>query len=133
MNQPLRHVYLPEKHRQSILYMYHCHKLNRKCEATVRAWDQGNWIEVSNVRVTHHEATNHAVISVSSIGRDMPALLRKTTRDLHQQAIKTITLELPASHPAAPFICLEAEQLGYTWNGLAFEVFPSGDALCYKL
>jgi serine/threonine-protein kinase RsbW len=111
-----RTVYAPPHHRAVIERVYRHGAFPRD----VRAPGAGEAGDASHaaVRVDAYPGWSEASIRVTAYGPDLPDLVRARLRELCQQRVDWICVDLPLSHPGAARCCASLEALGFFFAGV---------------
>lgn len=121
-------VYAPAQHRAIIERIYEELRAPAEFRDEDTAWTAE--AESGRVEVSYHTQMDSGMIKVREIGQDTDAELRRATHDLFRvTGAEMISLELPLAHPGTPWLCREAEALGYFFCGVGPSFAEDGDAL----
>ncbi|MHC1707360.1 MAG: ATP-binding protein [Bacteroidales bacterium] len=113
--EPQRTIYLPEKHKPILTHIIHRMKLNREFgTASLPAELQDNSIILSKIR----PEWGHAIITVSEYGKDFTLAMKSLLRDVKNQNISSIYIDLLLGKPATPHFYDELESLGFSFSCL---------------
>lgn len=121
-----RAVFLPARHRDTILQLYQVLGLQRS------VGDPGPAIRPpsgpSQINLDVIESDRAADIDVTHLGDGLIVLLRKTLRRLCVQGVMSILVRLPLEEPATPAMVPLLEDLGFFFAGI-LPLTRIGDAL----
>jgi len=126
-DEPERVVYPPASHREIVEKIYRRGNFRRILkEPSIR--ELPSTPERSRVEVRVVPDVGSAFIRVCDIGRDLRALVRTHLREMCENRIECICLDLPLSDPATGGACSVLEELGFSFSGIIPELF-GGDVL----
>jgi serine/threonine-protein kinase RsbW len=126
-DEPERVVYPPPSHRDMVERIYRRGNFRR----IVKEPSHGEMPappDRSRVEVRVVPDVGRASIRVCDCGVDLRALVKAHLREMCENRIECICLDLPLSDPAAAAACSAMEELGFSFSGVIPELF-NGDML----
>ena len=125
--EPERVIYPPLQHRHMIQRIYEHAKLARRmADGACPALPESGESALVDVKV--NAEWGFAFMRISGFGHDLQDIVRVRLQELCLARIDCIYIDLPLSHPSAPFSCSALEILGFSFVGLIPEM-QDGDIL----
>jgi len=123
--EPHRIIYVPEKHKAAILTMINRIGMNREFgEANLDTALASNTLIHSRIR----PEWGHAVISVEEYGEDFVGVTKALLRQIKNQNIAAIFIDLPLGHASTPHFYAELEHMGFSFSAYVPE-HEDGDVI----
>lgn len=123
--EPLRKIYLPSTHKEMLSFIIGRIKLNREiCEPGRLPELPGNTVIRSKIR----PEWGHAIVTVDEYGHDFLPVAKSLLKEIRNQKIDSIYVDLPLSAEHTPHFYAELELLGFSYSCLIPE-FEEGDVI----
>ncbi|HPZ10207.1 MAG TPA: ATP-binding protein [Candidatus Eremiobacteraeota bacterium] len=126
--EPERIVYPPFEHTTIVKKIYNLGKFRRILKKSMGRAALVNMSDHALVDVKVYSDSGYAVMHVSQYGTDLGDLVRFRLKELCQNNIDCIYIDLPLSDPATCTFCSSLEYLGFFFAGIIPEVY-NGDIL----
>lgn len=124
--EPLRAVYLPERHAPILRKIYEKVGLAREFPGSVPASPlRGE----ASLEVKMDEGWGEAALRVVNYGPDLESLLRAQLRHLLANGVPYLYAELPLTDPSIGLAVETLESMGFSFAGLVPELCQQGDIL----
>lgn len=123
--EPARTIYLPAKHKDMLLKIINRIGMNRTIvDSSAGKARSLNTIVGSKIR----PEWGHAIITINEYGEDFTSVMKVLLREIRNQQIPAIFIDLPLIDPATPHYYNELEEMGFSFSCFIPE-YEEGDII----